>query len=286
MRNFAILITFIVVSGLGAQEMVLGTPKLDPISQQMEYTGRSGEIRFTLQTAVEPSGVALGKIKDILKEVSSWDEFKLGSLRFALQGNVVNALVVPSQFKVQGQDIASLMPSGMLFELDNYLRFDFRLSVQGVLVRLSGGLFSFEEFRNTLQDVIDNPILFLQRNDPLYLFNQQKRLQESLATTQEQVDSLQKELAQSKERLQTLEKEGSANLSLLRFALSTVGNRDFFGTTYPLSPQEVEKVLELARSSSPLKRREILKSYKASGGKLSDNEVFLVLGVWFNQFVD
>lgn len=221
----------------------------------------SGGLAFVLDGPEAVSADQEARLQVLLRTFASWTDIKIKSLRIQLANGQAEAVVVPEALDASGVDAAAFMPSGMWFVARDYLEFDFRLAVKSVFVRMQGAYFDFKEFKNRLKEAIDNPVAYVQKNDPLYLFSRLTELQKT-------VDKLKLDLA------------------TLQYAGTALANRDFFGGMHPLDPAEVDKVLALKAANPGKLRKAVYAEYQAQGGKLSQAEVYLVMAVWYKDFSD
>ena len=243
-----------------ALEYTLGDPQPHPLGVERVGTVTASGLSFVLDGPATLSGSQEQQVQVLLQTFNSWQGVKAVSLKLQVNPTGVEAVLVPENFDLGAAgNAAGYMPSGMWFNSKDYLEYDFRLAVKNVFVRIQGSYFDFEAFKARLREAIADPVAYVQKNDPIYLFS---RLTE---------------LAKTVEGLQS-------DLNALRYSGTALANRDFFGGMHPLDPAEVTKVLALKAANPDKFGKAVYEAYKAGGGKLSDSEVFLILGVWYKDF--
>lgn len=223
-------------------------------------------LEFTLDGPESLTQPQENQVQVLLQTFGAWKDVKIKSLKIQVTNAQSEAVIVPVSLDVGGVDAGPYMPSGMWFIARDYLEFDFRLAVKNVFVRMQGGFFDFSEFKNRLKEAIDNPVAYVQKNDPLYLFNKMSEMQKTITDLQAKTIALQTDLA------------------TLQYAGTALANRDFFGGMHALDAAEIDKVLKLKTATPDKLRKAIFADYKAQGGKLSESEVYLVMGVYFKDF--
>jgi hypothetical protein len=92
------------------------------------------------------------------------------SIRVTLTGTKAEALVVPSRYSSDGLDLTKLIPSGLQFYLDTILEYDFRMRVGTIFLRMKGQFFDEDQLAARVVSAARDPIKFLERTDPEYLY--------------------------------------------------------------------------------------------------------------------
>lgn len=238
-------------------------------------------LAFTLAGPEKLSASQEAQVQYLLQTFSSWEGIVVKSLKIQLTGQQAEAVLLPQSLDVGGVDLSTYLPSGMWFVFKDYLEFDFRLAVKNVFVRMQGGFFDLSDFKNRLKDAVDNPVAYIQKNDPLYLFNKLSELQKEITDARARELLLKQTLENAQSAIATLQ----SSLSILQYAGTALANRDFFGGMHPMDPAEVEKVLKIKEASPDKQRKAVFAEYKGQGGKiLSESEVFLVMAVYHKDF--
>ena len=138
--------------------------------------------RFT-----ETHAEALEAMRDVIYEI---DGLEIGRLRYVFEPDRADAVVIPAEFIIGGEDYEEYLPSGMQFEFDDAVRFDFRILVDNLAVRMNGQFVSEEQFLDRIQRAVENPGAYIQSQDPQFLAQQIVSLRERV-DTREVIDAQQ-----------------------------------------------------------------------------------------------
>lgn len=161
---------------------------------------------------------ALDAMRQVIYEI---DGLEIERLRYVFEPNRADAVVIPASFTVAGEDYVQYLPSGMQFEFDDAVRFDFRLLKDNLAVRINGQFVSEEQFLDRMQRAVENPANYIQSQDPQFLAQQlvdlRSRMEERIAVDSRQnardqellsrVESLDQELLS---RVESLDQENKA----------------------------------------------------------------------------
>ncbi len=155
---------------------------------------------------------ALEAMREVIYEI---DGLEIDRLRFVFEPDRADAVVIPASFSVAGEDYVQYLPSGMQFEFDDAVRFDFRLLVDNLAVRINGQFVSEEQFLDRMQRAVENPANYIQSQDPQFLAQQlvdlRSRMEERVAVDSQQNTRDQEILS----RVESLDQESEARLSEL-----------------------------------------------------------------------
>ncbi len=155
---------------------------------------------------------ALEAMNEVIFEI---DGLEIDRLRYVFDQDRADAVVIPDTFTVDGDDYVQYLPSGMQFEFDDAVRFDFRLLVDNLAVRINGQFVSEEQFLDRLQRAVENPANYIQSQDPQFLAQQlvnlRGRMEERVTVDAEQ-DVRDQEILS---RVERLDQEGEARLDEL-----------------------------------------------------------------------
>ena len=264
-----------------------------------------------------------GILKKMVNDFYALQYVRIDSLKVVFSGSRVEAVVIPSSFRYDGMDLAAYMPSGMQFFYTNALTYDFRLRVDNYFLRFSGQYTDERSFAERLVQTIKNPTEIIRSQDPQYMLQRidtlEKALGESVSELRQnesrtnalakEADALAKEvdtlksdgaLMQTKydklladgsdltTKYNTLKANGDALLSQLerlRYGVMVLHNRGWlFGTIYLPDQKAVKRAVELKTQNPSLTKDQLAKTLQDEGYKISGNELFLVLGLYFDDF--
>ncbi len=130
--------------------------------------------RFT-----ETHAEALEAMREVIHEI---DGLEIDRLRYVFEPDRADAVVIPAEFIIGGEDYEEYLPSGMQFEFDDAVRFDFRILVDNLAVRMNGQFVSEEQFLDRIQRAVENPGAYIQSQDPQFLAQQIVSLRERVDT--------------------------------------------------------------------------------------------------------
>lgn len=270
MRNKTLALTLLAACLLGAAgPLSAWTPDGERQADGSIVYRRAGA-ELILRGALSPEEEA-ALAADLGRLLDAWPRLTLRQAAARFSGpRQAEVLLIPSRLQVRDQELAAALPSGLtLFWTGGSFTYDLRLERNGLFPRLSGALFSPAELETRLFQAWSDPVAFIQRFDPEYVFRQLALQQEALAALRTELDQARAEQAQAQ-----------AALDASRRAQLALGNRDWFGGVRPLDPAAVRQVLERREADSQSPLRDFFAAYRQAGGSLNDWEVYLVLAVY------
>lgn len=162
---------------------------------------------------------ALEAMREVIYEI---DGLEIDRLRYVFESDRADAVVIPSEFVIDGVDYARYMPSGMQFEFDDAVRFDFRLLVENLAVRMNGQFLSEVQFLDRIERAVENPANYIQSQDPQYLAQQivdlRERIEQRVAVDADQNTRDQEILS----RMESLAQESESALTTAVDQLTTM----------------------------------------------------------------
>ncbi len=187
------------------------------------------------------------------KAFDEWQQIKVQRIAFEENNEVVDITVTPSELTYKGENILESMPAGMWFSYTDALLYNFRITRFNVLVRISGEYKDEAELLEKLLDAYKNPLAYSRKRDPEYLLTRVNDLHDALIKLQN--------------------------------AAMALGNKGVFGSALkPLEEKAVRRVVELRKGNSKISVKEIQQTLDKEKLSLSEKEINLILGVFFNQF--
>jgi len=220
---------------------------------------------------------------------------KIENLKVVFSAGRVEIVLIPSAFNYNGMDLAQFMPSGMQFYYTDYLEYDFRLRVNQYFLRFAGQYTDEKTFADRLVEVVKNPTSFLRSQDPEYMLQRLDTIEKALGdSTRANRETLSRvaALAEQVTKLQTQLDAADASrdalvrqMQLLEYGVMVLHNRGWlFGTINLPDHAAVEKAIELKKANPNWTKDELATELKKGGYKISGNELFLILGLYFNEF--
>ncbi|HUZ18896.1 MAG TPA: hypothetical protein VMV68_10955 [Spirochaetia bacterium] len=260
-----------------------------------ELSDKSG-LSFTVASASELNDTSMKILGSILGTLESWNDMKIQQLKVVFSGNRADVLVMPSSFDYKGIDLAKYMPSGIQFYYDTYLQYDFRMLKDSLFLRLKGEVYGQSEFADRAYNALQNPVLYLQTNNPEYLLQRLndiaaavEKISNTLAeqektnkSTSDNLSALQSQDARLQAQDATLEK----SVDSMRYATIALNNKGFLGLgrPKPVSQDAIDRVIALKQADPSMTKDQVSAKLKDAGVKLSDKELSLVFNVYFDDF--
>lgn len=263
---------------------------------------------------------ALSGLRDVIFQLPGLD---IQRLRFVFERDRADAVVIPAAFDFEGEDYAQYMPSGMQFQFDGGVSFDFRMLVDNLAVRINGQFLTTEQFMERIQRAVENPAAYIQSQDPQFLArrldDQLGRIEQLEVTTDEQaaVDrTLQRnlqtleragrsEVSRLEERIAELEAQTEAlqsaldsvdtrntelaqDLDLARQGAVILATRNLFGSLKVVDPALIVEAVGLRAAEPDLSQDELLARVNASLDEgvepLHSKHIVAIDAIYFNRF--
>ncbi len=156
-------------------------------------TFRDTEARtFIVSFLEEPSAEAVAQVAKLKDLFYSLQNVKIRSLRFTLTGTLIEALLLPEQLLVEGEDLHDFVPAGLFFSYtsDLILEYDFRVTKDNLFLRVRGTFDGEEEMEQKVANALANPAAFLQRSDPEYFLSRLEQANKDIAGLRGDLDDL------------------------------------------------------------------------------------------------
>jgi len=166
----------------------------DPASVGLPERSRQAEAGMTRHELVDADGVQLfvlsgpeltdAQIQTVAvvhRALKGWTNMSFSSMRISIPGTRAEALLVPDRYSSDGLDLTGYLPSGMQFYFDNgYLEYDFRMKVGTIFLRVNGPFIDEAQLTARVVTAARDPIRFLERTDPAYLYLTLQQVTETL----------------------------------------------------------------------------------------------------------
>lgn len=195
-----------------------------------------------------------------------WPGLEIRQMGFSFQSDALEIWILPSSLQTSMGNLASFMPSGMVFYLADSLYYDFRMTKDNIFFKMRGNYLSFESFTSQIHKALENPLAYIRLYDPDYY----------LAKMDEYARDVEKLKAQAAEQQKALE--------FLRAAVIYFQNSGFLSGSSQVSRAAMDRAVMLKKSNLKMSKKELMSQLEKEGIKLSDREVELIFAVYFNQF--
>lgn len=183
---------------------------------------------FVLIYFQSPTDADLERVAQIWKAMSSFTFITPSSLTVSLLRDGIEIILIPAAFLYRGEDLKEYLPSGLRFYYTDYPTYDFRLTKEGLFLRMTGRWINEEELANRIIIALEDPEAFIRSQSLEYfaarlvadeqdiqklLFEIERQQQsaeelsashDELTQRYERLESLHADLAQKHERLESL----------------------------------------------------------------------------------
>jgi hypothetical protein len=280
LRNLVLILIFGLVTNLGfAQQSGLNSLEDLGFTQvtrdgRREYQLSGSEYPITILQNPHISPVNLGLVNELLLSLRRLENIQPQRVSITLRPTDSTVVIAVTSVIAgeQGQDVARLMPEGIVFRLQDVLMYDFSMIVDNLRLRLRGQFFGEQELLDKIGRVVANPAQYLLSQDSEYVF----RL---MLEIQEQNQLLLTSLQQATTRVQTLQQE----LSILRDGLILFNTRGVFGSWNDFDRQMVQAIVAWRQANPQATRREAQDWAREQGYSPSSRLVQAILVAYFNQ---
>lgn len=191
-------------------------------------------------------------ILKLKKNFYEWENMKVDSISFVASEGGLQISVIPKKYEYQGVDYNRYMPSGMLFTYTYALQYNFRITIESLFIRIKGDFSTEYDLSKKLADAVKNPQEFVKKRDPEYLL----------------------------QRIETLDD----TINKMRTALLTLHNSGFFSGPKQIEPGTINRVVDIKKQNPAITVEKILETLEKEKVKTNNQEVKLILNVYFNIF--
>lgn len=191
-------------------------------------------------------------ILKLKKNFYEWENMKVDSINFVASEGGLQISVIPKKYEYQGVDYNRYMPSGMLFTYTYALQYNFRITIESLFIRIKGDFSTETDLSKKLADAVKNPQEFVKKRDPEYLL----------------------------QRIETLDD----TVNKMRTALLTLHNSGFFSGPKQIEPGTINRVVDIKKQNPAITVEKILETLEKEKVKTNNQEVKLILNVYFNIF--
>ncbi len=188
-----------------------------------------------------------------------WKSLKIKSLEFRLSRTKLNINVVPAELRMNGKDLATVIPSGILFLDRKTLEYQYRILSKKNTLKIQGKYINEMEFFQKLSQAVENPAAYVRTQDPDYYLAK--------------LDVLEKEIDQQK----------LDNYRLKISMISLLNQSMIFGNIMPISKETISKIVDVKRKNPDWKLKELKEYVSQQKINIGEKEIKLIIGVFFNE---
>lgn len=204
---------------------------------------------LSLEAEVEPVPERVAALRAIVEQLRSWKSLSIESLRAVNSAEMLQVIVIPGDFTVEGVSLAQAVPEGIRLEYRSSTEYDFKILSKGKVVRLRGIYSGEAEMDAAALAAYENPASVASPDNPLYV---RSRLDEAAASESRRLE------------------ERPAILAALN------GSK-------PIDAKAVAKLDEIVAANPKLTKPEAAKALKASGFPLTSLEISAIFLVDFGR---
>ncbi len=247
----------------GVKELKKSQSENEIVSEFADSSGR----KFTVKYYDEVSAADADIILELNTKFYSWKNMKPARINFLISNRVIEIAVIPDKFSFKEENIMKYLPAGMLFMYTDSLSYNFRITKNNIFVRIKGKFKDEEELCEKTLEAIKDPLAYLKKRDPEFFLTKLTALEESYRKLQRDHEQLAEKHAK------------------LLYAVMTLHNTGFLGFgVNPIDKKAVSRIIAIKRENPSIKPEEIEEKMKKEGFKISDDEIILVLSVYYNEF--
>jgi len=214
---------------------------------------------FVVAYVEEPSADVMKKVVELKDLFFAWKNITIKTLRFTITDDVVDTLIIPDKILVNGSDVQSFVPAGLLFSFSGGLAYDFRVTKDNFFLRVRGTYTSEEEMTQKIAAALANPATFLQRSDMEYVLTLVDKQGKAIEALTAEVDAL-------------------------RYAAMRRENTEWLFWKVPIPRDGLKRVVELKRQNPALKKNEVEAQLKQEGINISGGAIGIIFEYYFNEF--
>jgi hypothetical protein len=302
-KVMVVAVILAVVVGLGwTQDFQSRGYQLQSTSKEGIYTvyqlvdGRGNA--FTLAAAKPITASQIDLLNSVRDKFSAFKALQIASVRIVFSDSKADIIVVPRAYVYKDVDFAKYLPSGLQFSYTDYLEYDFRMAVDNMFIRVSGQFFTEDQLSDKLLSVVQNPGAYIQSQDPEYILRKFKEIDKVTdllkadtaalkdentalkAALKDETSALKAKLDASDKAFQALKTE----YELFKYAVMVFNDKGWFGAVNIPPKDGIARLLALKKADPSLTQKDAALKLQAEGIVMSQNEIFLVYGAYFNEF--
>ncbi len=254
------------------------------------YSDLTDDQNRSVTVGVSGSGVSQLQadiLDEFLNRFYAMEYIDIEALKVVFIDGRTEVVVLPASFNYNGMDLARYMPSGMQFYYVTSLEYDFRIRVDNFFLRFFGQYTDEVLLAERLVAAVNNPTQIARNQDSQYLAQrldiQSQALNEAAAAVR-QAESRMHALAGEVNNLKSETQALRTKYDLVVSGIMALHNKGIFGAVRLPGQDAVNRIIVLKQQNPDWTKSEVLKQLREEEYKLSANEVFLVLALYFNEF--
>lgn len=237
--------------------------------------------KLNIRYKSEPSQIILERISSLNNKFNSWKYVKIASISYVIENEILKVILIPKKYVYKNKKLVPHLPAGMMFIYRDNLIYNFRIANKRMFIRVKGDFISEEKLSQNIYSAIVTPLTYLKRRDPSFFLKKLAEIEskiEQLNEKNEQLTLKNSELKASYEKLKYRHDK-------LKYAVLTLNNEGFLGFGInKIDKKAIKRLLELRMKDSKISKKNIKNQLEQESFKISDDEIELILNVYFNEF--
>lgn len=219
---------------------------------------KKGEARIDIIHAEDINRETGDKLSSYINKFTSFNKMKTKRITFAVSSDSIEIVVYPSSFSLGGKDIASFIPAGLVFIETDILRYDFRLTVDSLFLRLKGSYITEADLYKRIEKALEDPAKYVKVNDLNYALDQ--------------IDILKDDVETLKSKAHSLENE---NDRLKRVLAATFNKNE--------KVEYLDKLIEIKKANPSISVDDIRNKLKGAGIRAKKSSVEAIMLIYFGE---
>lgn len=185
------------------------------------------------------------QIIEVADRFYDWEYISIGTLRFLVSPQAIEAYVLPDSIEFQDREILPYVPAGLTFYLTDELRYDFRMRQENFFMSLEGLYLTENELLEQMVDAIDDPSAYVRRTDPTYYMSKFDQLDRQMEEVRQNIRDLSSQMDTRLETLNGRLTTLNGQLDSLSGQLETLTSR--FEEAIRVAREEQQRMIDIAR---------------------------------------
>ncbi len=208
-------------------------------------------VQVTVDFMGELSDGDAASVVEAYRFFQEWQTMKPERISITIRGEDLTAVVIPSGYSYRNTDFIPHIPSGMIFNLGDVKKYNFRIVKDDFFIRIKGDFISENMLNQKIFSALDDPMKYLEANNPKYIVNKLKRQEEEIEN--------------------------------LKYNMVVLANRGCFGKIKPVSRKDIERIISVKRDHSDFSPKQVEAFLKEKDIKISKKLIELVFVIYFNE---
>lgn len=203
---------------------------------------------FSIIYSEPVSATQMHRILTMRDTFFQWPDLKINGLRFSVEDSEITAGIGVESMVCNGMNFSPYLPAGLTCSMDNALRYNFRMVINNVFVKIQGGYSTFGEMTGKMIEAFRDPTGYSRKREPEYILM----------------------------KLEELEKK---NIDLKRASVMLYDGK-------AIKQEEIEEVVKLKNANQGIAVAQIKKELSDKNIKLSNKQITAILALYFGDYIN